>query len=395
MIPAYVSPAAAEPLDPSRDPVQAHIGQRPTAARSVPAGFAAEAPPSGVAAWRPVPASRVLFVLNQLAVMSHNGVEITDALQATADHCRNRRLSASLRQIHEAVSSGESLSAAIASYGTFFPPTLAPMLAAAEATGEVPKTLRGACVRLRGELQLAGSILGALIYPAILIAASMVVLTALVLGVLPQFGKVFDSLGQPVPASTDLLLAVGEFARGYWPLLAAAAAATLALLIALRRHPVTRRPVARFLMYGPLIRDAYRPLAAGRCFRTIAAMVAGGVPMLQAVRLARRTTRDLYWQHLLQEVEQHLIDGLNASTAMMRADFLPPEAAQMMVTAERTGRVSEVLEDIGGFYQEEAARRIKRLIVIMEPCIILAMGVVVAGIVMSVVLPLLEISTMH
>ena len=161
----------------------------------------------------------------------------------------------------------------------------------------------------------------------------------------------------------------------------------------LRNSPIIRRPIARFLMYGPMIRGAYRPLQAGRIFRTLSAIIGGGVPMLQAVQLTRRTTRDLYWIGLLDAVEQDLIDGRRVNEAFRAVDFLPPEATQMVITAERTGRIAEVLEDIGEFYEEEAARRIKRLITAFEPVIILCMGVVVAGIVMSVMLPLLDVST--
>ena len=128
-------------------------------------------------------------------------------------------------------------------------------------------------------------------------------------------------------------------------------------------------------------------------FRTLASMVEGGVPLLQSVRLARHTTRDLYWHGLLNRIEESLIDGSTASVAMQEIDFLPPESAQMMATAERTGRVAEVLDSIGDFYEEEAGRRIKRLVVILEPVIILVMGVIVAGVVMSLLLPLLDVSS--
>lgn len=343
----------------------------------------------------PVSKTKVLLALNQLAVMSQNGVELAEALENVATHCQDKRLAYSLSQIHESVSSGSTFSAAVALYGDYFPATLSPMIAAAEATGDVPETLGNACDRMRSELEMRGAILSAMIYPIILISASMVVLTALILGVLPQFSKVFLSMGRPVPPVTQWLLNFGDFCRAYWMFLLPAVIGSFVSLISLRNHPVIRGPISRLLMYGPLIRDAYRPLIAGRNFRTLAAMVRGGVPLLQAVRLTRNTTIDLFWRGLLGRIEDNLIDGLPASTAMAQADFLPPEATQMMATGERTGRVGEVLEDVGAFYEQEGARKIKRLVVAFEPVIILCMGVVVAGIVLSVMLPLLDVSTVH
>lgn len=342
---------------------------------------------------RPVTRNRVLLTLNQLSVMSQNGIEIADALESVGRHCTDERLAQSLKEIHESVRSGQSFSAAVGIHGTYFPTTLAPILAAAEASGEVPEALKRVVARMRGELKMYGTIIGALIYPVILIGASTVVMSALILGVLPQFSKVFASMGKPVPIYTQVLLSFGDFCRTYWSGILPLLVATVIALVMLRRHAVIKKPLAKFLMYGPLIRDAYRPLQAGRNMRTIASMVQGGVPLMQAIRLTQKTTHDIYWQGLLRKIEDRLIDGAPASSAMVGIDFVPAEAAQLMATAERTGRVAEVLEDIGEFYEEEAERRIKRLVVTLEPAIIVIMGVLVAAIVMSVMLPLLDVST--
>lgn len=347
----------------------------------------------GNLAIRGVRRSKVLLTLNQLSVMSQNGIELADAIETVASHCRDERLSASFRDIHRAITGGQSLSQAFAAHGQYFPSTLAPMLAAAEATGDVPQTLGKICQRLRGELQMRGTLVGAMIYPVILVVASTVVMGALVLGVLPQFAKVFASMGKPVPIYTQILLAIGEFCQAHWLFLAVGITLVLATLVMFRNHRLIQSPIQRFFMFGPLIRDAYRPLQAGRVLRTIASMVQGGVPLMHAVQLTKQTTNDVYWRELLDQVEKDLVDGKPASTAMTTAVFVPPETSQLMITAERTGRIAEVLEDIGAFYEEEAERRIKRLVVALEPTIIIVMGVLVAGIVMSVMLPLLDVST--
>lgn len=342
---------------------------------------------------RGVSKSNVLLTLNQLAVMSQNGVEIADALLSVAKHCKDPKMAESLQNIHEAVNSGNSLSVALAHHGKYFPTTLAPMIAAAEVTGDVPDALRKVCERLREQLDLRGSIIGALIYPIILVGASTVVMSALVLGVLPQFKTVFVSMGKEVPTYTQVLLDFGVFCREHWMIILAGFTATIVAIFFLRSHAIARRLVGNCLMFGPMISGAYRPLSTGRVFRTIAAMVKGGIPLLQAVRLTRGTVRDAFWMDLLNRVESNLIDGLPASAAFETVDFLPAEASQMMLTAEKTGRIGEVLEDVGCFYEQEGARKIKRLVVTMEPIIILLLGVLVAGIVLSVVLPMLDIST--
>ena len=342
-----------------------------------------------------VPANRVLLTLNQLAVMSQNGIEIADAVESVALHCKDDRLADSLDRIHHAINSGQSFSAAVAQHGQYFPHTLPPLLAAAEASGGVPETLRRCCARMRDELQVRATIVGALIYPVILVSASFFVISALILGVLPQFNRVFISMGKPVPIYTQYLLDFGIVFRSYWMFIVPGVFGSLFATFWFRKHPIVQKPLARFLMHGPLIRNAYRPLQAGRNLRTMASMVAGGVPMLEAVRLSRQTASDPYWNELLLNMEHQLIDGLSASSAITDADFVPPETMQMMATGEKTGRIAEVLEDIGVFYEEEATRNIKRLVVALEPMIILGMGIIVAGIVMSVMLPMLDVSTMR
>lgn len=339
------------------------------------------------------PSAKVLLVLNQLAVMTQNGVEVADALEAAAKSCTHLVLRQSLRQIHTSVSEGASLAGAFARHGRDFPRTLPAVLAASEASGETPAAIARVVTRMRSELQMRSTLVGAMIYPAILIGVSMLVISALVLGVLPQFQKVFESLNKPVPTSTAFLLAIGDWGRQYWYLAGGGVVTAAVLAWRYRRSDHLRRPVFHVLTHGPLIRHAYRPLVTGQTFRTLGAMIGGGVPMLEAVRLTRRATIDPGWRDLLTSMEDRLIDGLPPSGCLQEATFLPSEAAQMMATGEMTGRLADVLEDMGEFYEEEASRQMKRLIVAIEPAIILVMGIMVGGIVLSVMLPMLDVTS--
>ena len=342
---------------------------------------------------RGVPAGAVLMSLNQLAVMTSNGMEIAEALDQLAETCPHERLADCWDEILEAVSGGRSMSAAVAAQSHILPASLAPMLAAGEATGTVPETLRRMTDRMRSELQMRGTLMGAMIYPALLMGTSGMVLAALVLGVLPQFGDVFVSMGKPVPATTAVLLAVGKFGRRYWCVGAVGVLTLVAAGWFFRSHPIVTRPLSVVLLRGPGIAGAYRPLMAGRVFRMLGSMISGGVPLMDAVRLARRGVGDPAWRGLLDDVEQSLTDGGNASEPMFASEILPAEAASLVATGEKSGRLGAVLEDVADYYDEEATRRIKRLIALFEPAIILSMGVVVAFIVLSVMLPVMDVST--
>ncbi|TWT98698.1 type II secretion system F family protein [Neorhodopirellula pilleata] len=337
----------------------------------------------------------VLLTLNQLAVMTQNGVEIAEALESVAEHCTQPRLAEALRSIHRSVSGGSTFAAAIESQREFFPASLPAILSAAEATGDIPSAISRVVEQMRAQLQMRATVIGAMIYPVILISASFFVFAALILGVLPQFQKVFDSLGKPIPTSTAYLLGTGDFCREHVWLILSGIVAAVGLVWHFRSHSVLREPFFGMLMHFPIVRSAYRPLTTGRTYRTLASMILGGVPLLESVRLTRRATVDPNWNELLAQMEQNLIEGKNPSEVLRHTTWLPAEAAQMMATGQRTGRIGEVLDDMGKYYEEEASRLLKRIIVAVEPVIILAMGVMVSGIVLSVLLPMLDVTSVR
>ncbi len=369
-------------------------------------GFAAdeytaelEKPPANTVTWpirfrgKRIPTGRLLMVLNQLAVMTQNGIDLSEAVATAAKHARNPDLAERLDSIHQTVNSGGSFSAALQAQSDVLPPTLPAMIAAAESAGQVPQALGRICLLLRNELQLRGAITGALIYPIILVLVSFAVMLALLFGVLPQFGEVFGNLGRPMPASTEMLLAVGKWCRENMLGCGLAATGSAAILFAVRNHPQVRVWRDWMLIYCPLIRHAYRPLACGRMFRLLGTMLAGGLPLLEAIRLTQRSLANGYLVGLLERVEQDVLAGETASRAFVEVDYLPAEAAQMVITAERTGRLAEVLTDCGQFYEEHGERVLRKLVHSLEPIIILVMGVLVAGVVLSIMLPLLDISS--
>ncbi len=342
---------------------------------------------------RQIPTTSLLLTINQLAVMSQNGIDLSEAVGTAANHASHPMLGERLRSIHKLIQSGSTLSAAIAANGSSFPRSMPAMIAAAESTGEVPQALKRMSQLMRAELQLRSTVIGALIYPVVLIVVSFAVMMAMLFGVLPQFSEVFGNLGRPMPASTAILLDAGKLARQYlWPIIGAMAA-LLMLAAYLRSHPLVRSSLDRFLLYAPMVRNAYRPLATGRMFRLLGSMIGGGVPLLQAVQLTRYSLNNGYFVELLHSVEADVLAGEQASRALCRADFLPPEAAQMVSTAERTGRLADVLCDCGEFYEEQGERVLRRIVHSLEPIIILVMGVLVAGVVLSIMLPLLDISS--
>lgn len=342
---------------------------------------------------RRVSSSSLLLAINQLTVMTQNGIDVTEALATVAINSRNPVLSEKLQRVHDLVNSGSSLSAALAANSRGLPATMPAMISAAEATGQVPAALARLSKLMRAELQLKSTITGALIYPVVLILVSIAVVFAMLFGVLPQFGNVFENLGRPVPASTEVLLTVGRWAREQmWLCIGVIALMPVAGYFSFS-HPKARFILDYVMLWTPGLSHAYRPLITGRMFRLLGSMLSGGIPLLDAVRLTRHSMRNSYLVQLLEDVERDVLAGDMAHRAFHHASFLPAEAAQMVATAERTGRLADVLNDCGEFYEEQGERLLRKLVHSLEPVIILGMGVLVAGVVLSIMLPLLDISS--
>lgn len=342
---------------------------------------------------RKVRKSDLLMVTSQLSIMCQSGIDLAEGLRSIAQECRQPVLQETLSEIYQDVSNGMPTSAAIDKHRALFGEAYVASVAAAEASGAVTQVLPRLATLLRNEIQLQNGLKSVAAYPAVLIGVAGIVLTVLVFFVLPQFSQVFETLGRPAPPITRLLLDTAQLLRSN--VLVILGGVVMAVLggVWLVRSDWASRYWDRLVLDGPLINRASRSLLTGRAFRTMGTMLQSGVPLLEAVRMCRTSVRNRFFRELFHELEQDVVNGNGVAAALSRCEFIPGGAAQMVGTAERTGKLGEVMELIGEFYEEEGERLIRGVVKLLEPLIIVIMGVVVAGVVLSVILPLLDVST--
>jgi type II secretory pathway component PulF len=329
----------------------------------------------------------------QLTVMARAGIDLAEALRNVATHCPHPALKQVLRTVLDDVTSGLSFSVALQRQVEVFGEAYVSAIAAAEASGTVAASLNRLTELLRNEIRIQSSVRSAMAYPVALIGVAGLVITAMFAFVLPQFEGVFRDLGTPPPPATRMLLGISSFLRTHWiALLAGAAGVGLAAGEVLRR-PWTIRFWHRFQLNNPLMRRATRPLLAGKAFRLLATMLQTGVPLMDAIRLCRRSARNVEYQDLFQRIAHEVESGRGMSATLEAVPFLPGGAAQMIRTAESTGRLGEVLETVGSFYEEEGERELRQVVKLLEPAIVVVMGVLVSLVVAAVILPLLDVSS--
>lgn len=332
--------------------------------------------------------------MSQLTIMCQSGVALADALQQLAESTR----SAGLREIAQAlyidVSSGSSLSQAMRKHPQVFQDAFVAGIAAGEQSGNIVQVLERLSNLLRNEKRLRNSIWAMLTYPMFLCGVMAAVIIGLVFFVLPQFGKVFAGFGRPAPPITQLLLDVGEFARANAAAIGGVAIVMLCIALYVMRLPIARRFWDQMTMNFIVIRNATRTLTSGRSFFLLGTMLQSGVPLLECLRLCRSASRSQLFQNLFDQMEHDLMHGNGISNSLVAANFLPSGAAQMIATAEKNGRLGQVLITVGQHYEEEGENSVRNIVKLAEPTLIVTLGVFVAVVVMSVMLPLFDASTM-
>ena len=343
---------------------------------------------------RGVSGADLMMVTSQLSVMTRSGLDFADALQAVARQCRSTRLAAVLRMVHDDVSAGQSVSSAMARHPDAFPSAYVAGIAAGEASGTLPTVLTRLAQLQRNQLRIRNAVRSTMIYPVILAGVAGVVIVALVLVVLPQFAQVFRDMGTPAPPLTALLLNISEWIRGHllWTVAGGGLAAVAGWRLAV--SPVARTWADHFLVTAPFIRNAMRNLLCGRVFVLLGSMLATGVPLLDALRLCGQSMSNRAFRDLFSHLEEEVTNGRGVGSAMAASPLLPPGAAAMVQTAERTGQLAFVLESAGEFFEEEGERAVKQSVKLLEPAVIVVMGCIVSVVVLAVMLPLLDVSTM-
>ncbi|MEM7811935.1 MAG: type II secretion system F family protein [Planctomycetota bacterium] len=328
----------------------------------------------------------------EMALMVRSGVDVAEAVRAIGERNDGSPICDVMRTVYESIASGALASAAFAQRRDVFNEAYVASVAAGEASGNVAETFERLAELMRHEIELAATVRGILAYPVVLVGACGVVLLVAILFVLPQFAEVFDDLDRPPPAVTEALLTVALFARAHLSELSAVAVATVAVAVLWLRSAGGKRWVDDAYVSIPRVGDVAKKLLTARLFRQLGMLLRGGLPLLEAVRLCRLSTGHVRFRELLEAIEAEVLTGGAVGVVLDRTPEIPRGAARMVHAAEASGSLGEVIDDVGRRYEADGRRELAGLAKVIEPVVVLVMGVLVGGVVMSVMLPLLDMT---
>lgn len=321
------------------------------------------------------------------------GIPMDRALEMTAELFRGGAMGTVSAFLLREVRGGCSLSEAMRKApGAPFSRFLVQMVQAGQATGRLEEALDQAYRFMERSRDFRANLLGSLLYPAILLAASLVSVVLLVAFVVPRFAGVFSASGVLLPLPTRILLGASDVLRGYGLWLAGACAVAYLLARKTLARPEARRDWDRSKMAWPFVGGTVTALETSRVMRSLSSLLAGGVPILPAFVIAREVSGNAAIREGMESARQRIQEGAKVARALEETTPFPALALQMIAVGEETGRLEGMLASVADTYEDTARRSLKNFLTVLEPAVILGMGLLVGFIVFSIFLAVFRLN---
>jgi type IV pilus assembly protein PilC len=334
----------------------------------------------------------LIYVTAQLAIMVDTGIAISTALSGIIEQETNSALRKVLQGLKEAVESGEDFSAALARYPKLFDKTYISLVKASEATGTLGAMLDRVAAYLRKELETFNKVRAAMAYPMIMMVLAAGVTIFLLTYVMPKFMPLFRLRQTQLPVPTLVMMSISDAILNYWYLLLAAAASIAGGFLYGRRTPSGRRMLDWIKINCPVVGTMFRKVTISRSIRTLGTLLASGVPVTEAIKLAQAVAGNYYYEMIWEKVLEEVTGGKRICEALHNTPLFPNVLVQMISAGEEAGKLDVVLEKVSTYYDNEVETTLKATTSLIEPLMIAMMGVVVGTIGLALMLPIFSLS---
>ena len=330
---------------------------------------------------------RVIFT-RQLSTLVKAGLPITQALNTSIEQVNNPKFKSTLQKIATSVEGGQSLASSFAQYPQLFNHIFISLVDAGEQSGTLDESLLRLADQQEKEQAVLGKVRGALVYPSIVFVVIIGVVVFMVTTVLPQVGTLYTELGQKLPFLTSALLAVSKAIINFWYLfLLLLALMVIGLRIGIKT-PRGRKIWDNFKLHVPLFSPLFKKVYAARFTRTLSSLVNSGVPLLRSLKIAGESVDNIVVQSIIDKAAEKVKTGESLSSALEGHDEIVKLVPQMIRVGEESGSLGNMLEKVATFFEEEVDQTVKNLSAIIEPIMIVFLGVVVLFIVVAVLFPI-------
>lgn len=330
----------------------------------------------------------------ELATLVRSGLPLDRALEILIDLAQTPPMQSLLTRVRDEVRGGAALSKALEAHPAVFSRFYVGMIRAGEAGGALGNVLARIGEFMERSKELRETVKSALIYPSILVLASITSVLLLLIFVVPQFSQMFEQSGKALPLATQIVVRSGDLLRRYWWTLPLGA-------FLLHRYFAwqMRRPESKFVWDGRLLRlplagDLLTKIEVARFARTLGTLIANGIPLLGALAIVKETIGNSVIAAGLDAAREQLKAGQGLSKPLMAQGIFPPLAVHMVGVGEETGRLDEMLTRVADVYDREVSLAVRRMLALLEPVMILGLGLVIGGIIISILLAILKVNSL-
>ncbi len=332
----------------------------------------------------------IVILTRQFSTMINAGLPLVQAMTILSEQSQNKVLSEIMRKVVFDVESGNTVADALGKHPQAFSNLYVNMVAAGEAGGILDTILMRLETFMDKNDALVRKVKGAMIYPSVIMAVAGIAVTVLLIFVIPVFENLFSSAGLALPLPTRIVMGASRFLKGYWYIVLTAIAVAAYMY---RKYSATsdgRLKIDKFLLKVPVLGDVLRKSAVSRFTRTLGTLISSGVSILDGLEITAKTAGNRVVQDAIMESRASIAGGDTIAAPLKKSGVFPPMVISMISVGEQTGGLDEMLSKIADFYDEEVDAAVSNLLSLLEPIMIVFLGVVVGGMVVAMYLPIFD-----
>lgn len=332
----------------------------------------------------------VVVFTRQFATMINAGLPLVQALDILAQQTENKTLAGVTRQVVYDVESGQTLADALRKHPKAFSDLYVNMVAAGEAGGILDTILVRLAQFLEKNDAIVRKVKGAMVYPAVILTVAVVAVAVLLIFVIPTFQNMFASVNLDLPLPTRIVIGASNILKSYWWAIIGIIGVTVFAITRYYKTAPGRLQIDGLMLRFPILGDVLRKSAVSRFTRTLGTLISSGVSILDGLEITARTAGNMVIHNAVMESRQSIASGDTIAAPLQRSKVFPPMVISMIAVGEQTGGLDEMLSKIADFYDEEVDAAVGTLLSLMEPIMIVVLGVIVGGMVVAMYLPIFD-----
>jgi type IV pilus assembly protein PilC len=335
----------------------------------------------------------IVIFTRQFATMIDAGLPLVQCLEILASQQENKVFKKALVEIRQSVEGGMTFAAALKQHPKVFTSLYANMVEAGETGGILDTILNRLAQYMEKAMALKGKVKSAMIYPSTIVSVALVVVIFLLVFVIPTFKSMFEGFGAALPLPTEIVLAMSRIVRGYFLY---GVGVIVALIVSLRmwyKTPAGKLAIDSFMLKTPVFGVLIRKVAVAKFTRTLGTLISSGVAILDGLDITARTAGNKVVELAVQRTRASIAEGKTISEPLKASGVFPPMVVQMISVGEQTGALDAMLGKIADFYDEEVDTAVANLTALLEPMLMVFLGIVIGGVVVAMYLPIFKLVT--